>query len=252
MSRMSEAPISRRRWLRFSLGTLLAWLTVIGVGLGAIRAVGLNVVAGFVGLLLASVFALGCILCLWPLATVLRRLHPLVGFLIAPVIYGGLGIIFFLFGEAIDQPHPSYVTGNWFTVGLSKGLPMIPLFAIAGLICAGPDAMSPLKGAVPFPDFGVLLGSMRHPKGRLRLMLGLALILVYYSLTVAEVLVSREIGSGLQWPPKRVFISCLFLWGLLWLVERSCRPTKGAVVAPIVLLVLSLVFLPAGFGVLRE
>ncbi|HEV3136504.1 MAG TPA: hypothetical protein VGZ26_01345 [Pirellulales bacterium] len=249
---MSEAQQPRRHLLQFNLGTLLAWLTVIGLGLGAVKAVGLSVVLGFSGLFLSCLFVPVIVLCLWPLASILSRWHDSVGVVIAPLVYGAVGITFFMFGEAIDQPHPSYVSGNWFTVGMNNGLPMIPLFAIGGLICAGPDAMSPLKTAVPFPDFGVLLGAAAQSKGRLMLILGFAPILAYYSLTVAEVLVSNEIPSGLQWPPKRVFVSCLFLWGLLWLVERSFRSTKGAVLGPIVFLVLSLIQLPIGFGVLRE
>jgi hypothetical protein len=51
---------------------------------------------------------------------------------------------------------------------------------------------------------------------------------------------------GLVWPPKRVFETCQFLWGLLWLADCASRPRRGTIVAAIGYLCMVLLFFPTG------
>ena len=96
-------------------------------------------------------------------------------------------------------------------------------------------------------------GTARLFHVRLILIIGGALIVGYYGMTVVEVWSSCQRPSVAYGPPKRVFVVCNLLWGLLWLADCASRPRCGTITAAVGYVCLALlILLPLGFGVLRE
>ena len=237
---------------QFSLRTLLAVVTLCTVALSFITTLGRELVLGFSGLALSCVFVLLLALALIPFDGLVSRLPYWTAFIFTPILYGGLTFAFFLFGEAIDQPHPEYLDGNWLTHGAAEGSQFAPIIAIGVLIMIAIDAA--VQGSGPrdrayYPRLGSICLGLLHV--RLILIIGGLLIVGYYATTVIEVWSANQLPGGWVWPPKRVFEACQFLWGLLWLADCASRPKRGTMAAAIGYLFVMLL-LPTGGGVLRE
>ncbi len=239
---------------QFSLRSLLMVVTLCAVVSAAAKTLGLELVLGFSGLGLSCGFVLLLALALIPLDSALSRMPYLASVIFMPILYGGLTFIFFIFGEAIDQPHPDYAEGNWLTHGVAEGIPLVVLAAIAMLILVGIDALiqrSRPRDAAYYPQLSNLWHGPLYV--RLILIIGGALILGYYGMTVVEVWSSCQRPCGCVWPAKRVFVVCNLLWGLLWLADCASRPRCGTIMAAVGYVCLAtLILLPLGFGVLRE
>jgi hypothetical protein len=91
---------------QFTLRTLLAIVTVVAVASSCIKMLGLELVAAFSGLGLSFIFVVLVALALLPLERVVDRLPYAAVAIATPIFYGALALIFYIFGEAIDQPHP--------------------------------------------------------------------------------------------------------------------------------------------------
>jgi hypothetical protein len=240
---------------QFSLRTVLAVVTLCAVVLAAVKTLGMKLVLGFSGLGLSCGFVLLLALALIPLDRAMSRLSYLASAIFTPFLYGALGFAFFIFGEAIDQPHPDYAEGNWLTRGAVGGISFMFLAAMGMLILVTIDAAvqgSRTADGAYYPRLANLWRGLNLLHVRLILIIGGTLIVGYYAMTVVEVWSSAQRPSGWQWPPKRVFLACHFLWGLLWLADCASRPRLGTMTAAIGYLLLSLLMLPMGFGVLRE
>jgi hypothetical protein len=239
---------------QFSLRSLLAVVTLCAVALAATKTLGLEIILGFSGLGLSWVFVLLLALALIPLDHAMSRLPFWASVISTPILYGCLAFAFYLFGEAIDQPHPVYAEGNWLTRGAAQGIAFFPFAAVGMLILVAIDSAvqrSHPRDSAYYPRLINLWRGSLHV--RLFLIVGGALILGYYAMTVVEVWSSAQHPSGWQWPPERVFVVCNLLWGLLWLADCASRPRCGTITAAIGYVCLALlILLPLGFGVLRE
>ena len=237
---------------QFSLRSLLMVVTLCAVALSAVKTLGLEIALGFSGLGLSCVFVL---LLAFLVNSAVSHLPHLASFIFTPILYGGLAFAFFVFGETIDQPHPDYAEGNWLTRGATSGIAFFLFAAVAMLIVVAIDAAVQRgrpRDCAYYPRLSQLSRGLDCLHVRLILIIGGTLIVGYYAMTVVEVWSSAQRPSGWQWPPKRVFLACHFLWGLLWLADCASRPRRGTMVAAIGYLLLSLLMLPMGFGVLRE
>ena len=240
---------------QFSLRTLLSVVTLFVVALAVITTFGMELVAGFSGLVLSCIFVLLLALALVPFDSMGSRLPYWTSFAFTPVLYGGLNFAFFLFGEAIDQPHPEYSDGgSWLTHGVANICQSIPMLVAAMIVIVVVDAAlqssRPRDGAY-FPRLVNLWRGLRLLRVRLLLIIGGLLVVGYYATTVIEVWSACQKPCGWVWPPKRVFAVCQFLWGLLWLADTASRPQRGTMIAAIGYLLCLMLLFPADGGVLR-
>ncbi len=238
---------------QFNLRTLLAVVTLCGGFLAVVTAVGLDFVLGFSGLLLSWGFVL---LLAWFTSTGLcPRLTHTQAIISTPVLYGSLTFAFYIFGEAIDQPHPGYFNGgNWLTKGVADGVPFALFAAIGMLIVVAIDGAiqtSRPRDSAYYPRLANVRHGLSSLHVRLLLIVGGSLILVAYGESVVTVWLVNQRPHGWVWPPKRVFAACHLLWGLLWLADCASRPRRGTMAAAIGYLSLGLL-LPTGGGVLVE
>ena len=110
---------------QFSLRSLLMVVTLCAVVSAAAKTLGLELVLGFSGL--GAFLRVRPSAGLGPDSARLRTISHavLASVIFMPILYGGLTFIFFIFGEAIDQPHPDYAEGNWLTHGVAEGIPLL-------------------------------------------------------------------------------------------------------------------------------
>ena len=135
-----EKPVKRKlRWYQYSLRSLLIFVTLFAVALSLVTTLGLELISGFSGLVLSCVFVLLLAFALVPIDWAVSRLPYWTTFIFTPALYGGLAFVFYIFGEAIDQPHPAYLDGsNWLTHGTTSGgqfiLPiMVGMFVLVAI-----------------------------------------------------------------------------------------------------------------------
>jgi hypothetical protein len=241
---------------QFSLRTLLFIVTLCVVGMAIVKSLGVNLLLEFSGLALSGCFIFGLALALVHFDRVASRLPLWTTFILIPGLYGVLTFAFYIFGEAIDQPHPEYMEGNWLSRGAAAaggvcvfiGIVVFGITAIDAAVQKGRP-----QDRAYYPRLTNLQSGLALLHVRLILIFGGALILVYYGITVVEVFASAQRPSGWQWPPKRVFLTCQMIWGLLWLADCAARPRHGTMAAAIGYLVITTLATPViGFGVMRE
>jgi len=242
---------------QFSLRTLLAVVTLCALGLALVTTLGLDLVLGFSGLIFSCGLVLLLAFALVPLDRVLSRVPYFVSFILTPVLYCALAFAFFLFGEAIDQPHPEYAEGDWLTRGLAHSLQIAPLIAAAMLLLIALDAAAQIgrpKDPAYYPRLASFWHSLHSLGPRLLLIIGASLVVGYYADSVISVWSANQLAGGWVWPPKRVFVTCHLLWGLFWLVDCASRPGGGTIGVAIgfLCMVLFLLMPLLGFEVVRE
>lgn len=250
-----EKPVRQKlRWYQFSLRSLLIFVTLFACALALVTTLGIELISGFSGLLLSCVLVLLLALALVPIDWVISRLPYWTTFILTPTLYGGLAFAFYVFGEAIDQPHPAYLDGsNWLTHGTAFGgqliLPIMAGMFVLVAIDAALQRNRPRDGAY-YPR----LRRVWHGLGSLRvrwiLIIGGLLVVGSYTDSVISIWSAHHSPGGWVWPPKRVFAACHFLWGLIWVADCASRPNRGTMVAAIGYLCMTLL-LPSG-GVMRE
>jgi hypothetical protein len=249
-------PETKSNRLQFSLRTLLVGVTLCAVGVAIVTSLGVEFTLAFSGFAFSCVFVCLLVLALAPLDLISSRLPYSTNFILTPLLYCILAFAFFMFGEAIDQPHPIYAHGNWLTSGVANFIQFIPIFAVAALILVAIDAAVQRgrpRDSAYFPRFSTLWRGLSSIQIRLVLIVGVSLVLGYYAVSVIDVWSAQHSRAGLIWPPKRVFVTCCFLWGLLWLADCLPRPRRGTMAAAVGFLCLTfLLLLPLGFGVLGE
>jgi hypothetical protein len=176
-----------------------------------------------------------------------------------PALYFGLGFGLHLLGGAIDQPHPVYLEGNWFTHRVGGSFQYGLLIGAAMLIFVAVDLTlqrfrSPGGGldVAYYPRPSVFV-SWRHPVSRMALVIGLVLVAYYVADVGLEVCLWRSVPGGWVWPPERVLIAGLFTWGVVWLADCLTRPAGGTAAAAVCFLVFVwLIVLPTGSQMIRE
>ena len=196
------------------------------------------------------------LLCLTPLAALISNSRPALGYCLTPLIFVVSTVLFYIFGELIDQPHPTYEQGTWLTHAIDQSMDYIPASVVIIAILMAVDVVvqtgrtrDPLYFTRADRFVRALLASRQ---ARLLFIVGSVPIVLYFLMTVIEMVSQEERRAGLVWPPKRVFITCCYVWGLYWFIECWQRPKKGTIAAAIGLLILVCICLPVSFGVLRE
>jgi hypothetical protein len=250
-----EKPVVRRlRWYQFSLRSLLIFVTLFAVALALVTTFGIELISGFSGLVLSGVLVLLLALALVPIDWAISRLPYWTTFILTPALYGGLVFAFYVFGEAIDQPHPDFLDGsNWLTHGMASGGQWIlPIMAGMFFLISIDAAMqkSRPRDRQYYPRLLSVWRGLPSLSVRWILMIGGLLIVGNYADSVIAVFSAHQGPGGWVWPPKRVFAACHFLWGLMWVADGASRPSRGTMVAAIGYLFMTLL-LPSG-GVMRE
>ena len=188
-----------------------------------------------------------------PLAARLSTMHFMWGIVAAPLIHGLAAMAFYLVGVIVDQPHPIFLSwGGWPALAVYEGSREAGLFAalVAVVVCC--DAIRQRRDHVFFADGRSILPAMRLPSVRMAIVIGTVPLLLYFGLTVVDMTLAHERPCMLIWPPPRVYMSCLWWWGLLWLVDCWGRPKKGTIGAAICFLILVCLYAAATLGTLRE
>jgi hypothetical protein len=241
---------------QFTLWSLVVVVTLCAVVCAVIKSLGGSAVAGFGGLAFSGILVLLLALVCVPLDATISRLPSWTSFVVGPALCGTVAFASYIFGEAIDQPHFPYSDDEWFLQAVVQGAVIGAVGLLLMIVIVAIDAATQQgqpRDCRYYPRLRNLKLGLRSLNVRLILIIGGFLIAAYYSTTVIEVWSpSRNLPCWL-WPPKRIFLSCQLLWGLLWLADCSSRPGRGTVVAAIGFLVLSLLLVPIiGFGVLRQ
>jgi hypothetical protein len=241
----------------FSLRTLMAIMMLCAVAGVSVTTLGLEPVAGFSGLAWSCALVLVLASALVPFDGALSRLPSLASFVVSALLYCTLAFTFFFLDAAIDKPHPAYlndrrqVTDAWLIVALADAAKAVPFTAGGVLVLIAINEAVPTSGPKDRAYYPRLLNVWRGlglPHIRLLLIAGVLLVVGYYALTVVEVS-SRQKVCGVVWPPSRVWITCHFLWGLLWLADCASRPHRGMMDVAIGYLCITLLFLLLfGFG----
>jgi hypothetical protein len=239
---------------QFSLGSLLAVVTLCAVIMAAVKTLGLELVLGFSGLASSCGFVLLLALALVPFDSAISRLHDWKLFVFTAILFYGLDFAFGLFDAAVNQPHPEYIDGGqitnaWVLRAVAGSAAAAPLPAIFLLIPVAFNFESPRGrrwGHAYYPQLANVRRGLRLLHVRLILMIGGLLVVGYYAATVIEVSSKR---CGIVCPPERVWISCHLLWGVLWLADCASRPNRDIVKVAIGYLCITALFLLLfGFG----
>jgi hypothetical protein len=176
---------------------------------------------------------------------------------VIPAVYFVITLVFYLFAEAIDQPHPDYRDfQSWITRSLMPASFLAVLVAAVVFVLVPFDIylMAPRSSGIVFYPRIVELFSRTTPLGyRLCALAGLGAILGYYMQTVIEAWYS-ELGGGRISPPLRVFVTCNLVWAVLWVVDCINRRPRCTIIAATGYLVFALLTMitALGFAVLRE
>jgi hypothetical protein len=238
---------------QFSLRTLFGVVTLCAVVMALVASFGPEMILGFSGLVWSGILVAGLAFALSPLSKVVSRLPYSTSFIIVPILYGGLGLVFFLFGEAIDQPHPMYADGStWLTHGVSPEI--IVVLVVGMLFAVAIDAVVQKdrpRDRVYFPQLLNIWHGLSSLHVRLILVIGGLIVVCCYADSVVAVWLAQQGSGGWVWPPKRVFQACSALWGVLWLADCASRPNRGTMAAAIAYLCMTLLSSPSG-EVLRE
>ncbi len=264
MSSARSVAVARLSWLarrtfprpvRISV-VIIALLAVVSVtALQLWRYAELRDIARFAGFLFACLAVAVGVWAISPLKALLLRLTPWKACVLAPFVLGTACMLFSVFGELADQPYLRHLESYRLRHAADEALRSGCLLGVTSVFFVLLDFMrqpSVRRDVIYFPTYRSVMTSLRTPAGRLLLVLGVSIVCVYYGLTVARQAHDEHFG-GFAWPPKRVFLSCMLLWGVLWVVDCWARPHKGTIVAAVGFLAVFGWITPLlGFGFLRE
>jgi hypothetical protein len=216
---------------------------------------------GTLGFLFSWSFVLIILLGVPVLSQVIIKLPTqIAAFLVLPIIYFLLVSTFSLFGALIDQPHPTYIVGNWLSGELCNCIFRGIVFSVLMLILIATDLAvqhfiyHKSKCDIMFyPQPVNLWNNVSLPRLRLVLIVGGLLLLGYYAHTVIYLWKFQESPGGLIWPSERVFFTCMVGWGILWIADCLARPRFGTGLAAIGFLLGSLLLIQSSTAcILRE
>ncbi len=165
------------------------------------------------------------------------RLRPVTAFVLSPLFVSVICAAFYCFGELVDQPHLrafSHIAHDATWHAFTISIPITAIMSCDALL----QRQSMSKDIIYFPTWRSLLASLYKPAGRLIFIAGMAIVASNYILTIAEEARQEAFAGGALRPPQRVFMSCILLWCILWIVDCWGRPSKGTIVAAIGLFVL--------------
>jgi hypothetical protein len=175
-------------------------------------------------------------------------------------LYFALTFSFHLFGGVIDQPHPTYTEGNWFTRRIEGSFHLASVYAIVMFILVPIDlwcqrAREPVtaEDIAYYPRFNKIPEWVREPTARWTILLAVLFLAFYLASSLIEQSSIEQFAGGWVWPPERVLLSCLLLWGVFWIADCLCRPSCGTIIAAVSFTVFTIIFVaPLGSGFLRE
>jgi hypothetical protein len=248
-------PQPELRWYQYRLRSLVVLMFLVAVVMAVITTLGLGLLVGFTGLVLSVGYVLLLALALTPIDRALSRFPYRTSLALTPILYVGLAFAFFIFGEAIDQPHPACVSGNWLTHGVADFVGFGVLTTAGMLIVVALDAAVQTcrpRDRSYYPRLQNIWRGRRALPVRLIFIIGGLLIVGYYADSVVAVWRESQDAGGWVWPPKRVFVVCQIMWGLLWLADCTLRPNRGTIAAAVGYLCMALLFLAPAGEVLRE
>lgn len=209
-------------------------------------------VTGFIlsaGLVVCVIYGLSLI------DAVAERVPRAAMLLFAPLLHVGVAYTFYMFGELIDQPHPSYGNLTWPAVATANMVGDALLIGAAVFILIGADLA--IRGSISqeqayFPRAANLISACARRCVRMWLFAGATIVFAYYASAMLYIARS-EVLLGTIWPPRRIFVTCLALWGWLWCVDAWTRPKKETIVAAVGFLVfVVIIFIPSEMIPLRE
>ena len=207
----------------------------------------------FFNLLLAWVFTICCTIATDQLERHLRCTTLLGACVTTFGSISGLTCLFYIFDDLVAQPHPWANANDWCAWAV------VPALFYAALIGAGTTIFMVVESIYRSSKnrqfycltYRGLLASQLFMGGRLIISVGTALVLGYYCYTV-YIMTSQEQYTATLWPPKRIFLSCMFFWGVFWISDSWRRDKKEAIVTAIGFLLLCLLLIPVGIFSFRE
>jgi hypothetical protein len=170
-----------------------------------------------------------------------------VAVVLTPLLYFALGFGLAVLGGAIDQPHPLYVQGNWFTHRIGRSVEGGAWLAVVMAVLVGLDLIAQRARGVAredvayYPRLGGLRRCLSAMPARIVLVAGLLALAGWFVHTELELRVVEMFAGGMVWPPERVVAAGLVVWGLLWLADCLARPDGGTIVAATGFLLLALI-----------
>jgi hypothetical protein len=171
-------------------------------------------------------------------------------------LYFALGFTARLIEGIVEQPHPVYLEPGvtWFSSTIQGALFLGALLAVPmGIVMFLNTLGGTDRDTCYRPQLRDLPGLWRETHSRWTLMLGGALILVYWVFTTVVHIYHRSLPCGMIWPPYRIIVTMLFTWAVLWRADVLRRPSRQTLLSCNAFLVFTLLFvLMFGFGFTRE
>jgi hypothetical protein len=174
-------------------------------------------------------------------------------------LYFILTFSFHLLGGIIEQPHPVYLEGHWFTNQIKKSSQFASLFAVFMFICVPIDLrcqrdFDPAKTVdiAYYPRFNKIREWIQNSDSRWTILLVVFYLTYYLAASLIEQWQIELSAGGLVWPPERVPYVCVLLWGTFWIADCFCRSSKGTIVAAFFFTLFVIVFATPINGFLRE
>jgi hypothetical protein len=207
---------------------------------------------GFSGLIWSCFFVPFCVFLIGTLCESNSRLRNLPALLTVPILYCIIGTSFYVFGEAIDQPHPKMADGliplprGWIMRAVIDCANYIPYFWVTAFLFVAID--SAFQQRLPkdrryFASFSTLFKASSSKLAGIVFLAGFLLIIWFYGSEIIR-LANREVRSPIFFPSRRVFFTCLLLWDLLWLTDCCSRPDRGTIIAAIIFLIIVICAMP--------
>ncbi|MBD3675788.1 MAG: hypothetical protein HUJ26_19950 [Planctomycetaceae bacterium] len=172
------------------------------------------------------------------------------------MIYFCFGMLSFLLGETIDQPHPHYLSDHWSSIAFRRSISVGCFHGILiGALISLDQLLQPkeegLRDTVYCPRFMHLPELVKDPRARLVLLIGGSLLFGYYLAISVDVWWMKSRAT--VWPPKRVYAACIGMWCLLWFADCFTRPRITTAFVVFVYSLFIFIFQsPLWFGILRE
>ena len=195
-------------------------------------------------------------LALYPVDAFLKRQNGFVSLSFCAVFYGALSLGFYLFGEAIERPYKFQDQGYWLVEDFRQNwtsLVWVPSAILVTLLTDWAVQTNRPPDTAYYPRLWAVFADLGRRRTRLVLLVGMAVLLFYWGDTYAAICKAAYIRGVSVWPPKRTYVVCHAIWGMLWLADTLSRPRRGTLTATIGYLMIVFMMLPSGFdGGLRE
>jgi hypothetical protein len=179
-----------------------------------------------------------------------------------PLRWAAISLVYFagtlaslIVDEAVTQPHPVYLEGNWLTNGIrgSFSWALLVSASIAVVLIIGVFSQTWPADTAFYPTFADLRKIPHLVSSRMVVSSGILLVAGYWAWTALAVWEGSLRPHGLLWPPHWFFASTLYLWNVFWLAGCLTRPRFGTLVASLVFSAwTTIATIPLAYGMVRE